>query len=248
MVSPERVAVKFAVGEDSRGGLVGLHIVLMGAPGAGKGTQAVRISQRRAVPHISTGDIFRQHIENGSSLGAKVQPFLHEGHLAPDDLAVEVVAQRLTHADCAAGYILDGFPRSVVQARRFEQMLQDRGESIDCVINILVDDDEIVARLSARRCCSNCGAIYNLQFNPPKVSGTCDNPACAGAVLLQREDDYADTIRERLRVYHTVTEPILDHYRDSGVLHDVVGQSSTPDQIFVKIDSLITDSLAAPRS
>ena len=207
----------------------------------------MRIAQRRGVPHISTGEIFRQHIDGKTELGNRVQPFLSEGHLAPDDLAVQVVTQRLQEADCADGYILDGFPRSVEQARRVEQMLQERDESIDCVINIVVDDDEIVARLSARRSCPSCGAIYNLKFNPPMVAGVCDNPACAGAVLLHRDDDQADTIRERLRVYHTITKPILEHYRDSGVLHDVVGQSSTPDQIFVKIDSLIADSLAAPR-
>lgn len=226
---------------------MGLHMVLMGAPGAGKGTQATRITQRWNVPHISTGEIFRHHIENGTALGAMVHPFLNEGHLAPDDLAVKVVAQRLTEPDCAQGYVLDGFPRSVGQALQFEEMVKQRAEAIDCVINIIVDGDEIVERLSARRSCPKCGAIYNQKFNPPVVAGVCDNPVCAGAALIHREDDYAETIRERLHVYHTVTEPILEHYRAAGVLHDVEGQSSTPDQIFVKIESLIADSLAAPR-
>ena len=221
-------------------------MVLMGAPGAGKGTQAKRISERRNVPHISTGDIFREHIENETATGKRVQAFINEGHLAPDDLAVEVVAQRLSQPDCAQGYILDGFPRTVGQAMQFERMLQQRGEAVDCVLNIVVDGDEVVQRLSARRSCPKCGAIYNLKFNPPKVAGICDNPDCAGVALLHREDDYAGTIRERLRVYHDVTAPILDHYRHSGVLHEVDGQSSTPDQIFAKIDSLITASLAVP--
>lgn len=216
-------------------------MVLMGAPGAGKGTQAMLISQRRNVPHISTGDIFRRHIESKTELGLLVEPFLQDGQLAPDELAVKVVALRLAAKDCAEGYILDGFPRSTNQAKILDRMLAERGDALDCVLNIDVDDDEIIERLSARRMCPNCGAIYNLKFNPPQEEGVCDNAFCERTALIHREDDYADTIRERLRVYHEVTEPILDFYRSTGLLREVKGAGSTPDQIFVKIDSLIQD-------
>lgn len=223
---------------------MGLHMVLMGAPGAGKGTQAMLISQRRNVPHISTGDIFRRHIESKTELGLLVEPFLQDGQLAPDELAVKVVAMRLLEKDCAEGYILDGFPRSTNQAKILDKMLKERGDALTLVLNIEVDDDEIIARLSARRMCPNCGAIYNLKFNPPSEEGVCNNAFCERTALIHREDDYADTIRERLRVYHEITEPILGFYRGTGLLRDVQGAGSTPDQIFAKIDSLIQDTEA----
>lgn len=226
---------------------MGLRVVLMGAPGAGKGTQAMRISESRRIPHISTGDIFRHHIESKTEIGLEVERFLQDGHLAPDVLALEVVAQRLAKDDCRPGYVLDGFPRSKEQAKGFEDMLETRGESLTCVLNLKADDDEIIARLSARRMCPECGAIYNLKFNPPKVDSRCNNAFCNGAGLIHREDDYVDTIRERLRVYHSVTEPILDFYRKSGLLHTVEGTGSTPDQIFAKIESLISDCEAETR-
>lgn len=222
-------------------------MVLMGAPGAGKGTQAMRISQSRGVPHVSTGDIFRKHIESRTELGRKVEPLLQEGHLAPDELAVQVVAERLAEGDCKRGYILDGFPRSRVQAAQLDELLRARGDALTCVINIVADDDEIVDRLSARRLCPSCGAIYNLKFNPPAVPGICNNAFCGGTELIHREDDHPETIRERLRVYHGTTEPILDFYRKSGLLRDVKGSGSTPDQIFDKIDSLITETEALAR-
>lgn len=223
---------------------MGLRMVLMGAPGAGKGTQAKRISECRRIPHISTGDIFRHHIESKTELGLLVGPFLADGHLAPDDLAVKVVAQRLQEVDCAKGYILDGFPRSKEQAKSLDKMLAQRGEKLTHVINIITDDEEIIERLSARRMCPQCGAIYNLKFNRPKVENRCNNNFCNGSGLIHREDDHADTIRERLRVYHLVTEPILEFYQDSGILHHIGGKGSTPDQIFAKIESLIGGCVA----
>ena len=222
-------------------------MVLMGAPGAGKGTQAMLISQRHHVPHISTGDIFRRHIESKTELGLLVEPFLQDGHLAPDELAVKVVAQRLLEKDCAEGYILDGFPRSTAQAKILDEMLQKRGDALTSVINIQVDDEEIIERLSSRRMCPNCGAIYNIKFNPPTEEGICNNAFCSRTPLIHREDDYADTIRERLRVYHEITEPILGFYHETGLLKDVTGAGSTPDQIFAKIDSLIQDTKAQTR-
>ena len=226
---------------------MGLRIVLMGAPGAGKGTQAKLISEAHYVPHISTGDIFRFHIEHKTELGLLVEPYLRDGHLAPDELAVKVVAHRLGEPDCQQGYILDGFPRSKEQARQLEDLLATRGERIDVMLDIAVDDNEIIERLSARRMCPQCGAIYNLKFNPPAVEGQCNNAFCHGAALIHRKDDYADTVRERLRVYHETTEPILDYYQDSGRLISVKGTGSTPEQIFAMIESLIAKNGPASR-
>lgn len=227
---------------------MGLRIVLMGAPGAGKGTQAKRISEVHDVPHISTGDILRHNIENKTELGLLVEPYLRDGHLAPDELVVKVVASRLEAPDCQKGYILDGFPRSAEQAKQFDDILAERGEKLSVVLDITADDDEIIERLSARRMCPQCGAIYNLKFNPPSIDGQCNNAFCEGTALIHRKDDHAETVRERLRVYHTTTEPILDFYRDAGLLVKVKGTGSTPDQIFAMIESLIAKNGPASRS
>jgi len=217
-------------------------MVFMGAPGAGKGTQAIRVSQAYGVPHISTGDIFRQQMEEGTELGNSVRPFLAEGHLAPDEVAVAVVCERLKEADCSEGYILDGFPRSLGQAQALDKLLETRGESLDVVLNLRADDEELIERLSQRRSCPNCGTIYNLKFSPPKQKDTCDNPECNGTELLHRVDDYPETIRERLNVYHQTTGPILEYYRSRGALKEVQGAGSTPDSVFATIDSLIVQA------
>jgi len=211
----------------------------MGAPGAGKGTQAVRLADSHRIPHISTGDIFRTHMDHGTSLGEEVRKYIDEGQLAPDELACKIVAHRLEKGDCTRGYILDGFPRSLGQADCLARMMTQRGEELDYVFNITVDDNEIVQRLTARRMCPNCGAIYNLIFEPPKGADRCDNPACAGFSLVQRPDDEEETVRERLRIYHAVSEPILGFYADSKVLFDVPGMDVTPDQVFATIEEVI---------
>lgn len=223
---------------------MGLRIVLMGAPGAGKGTQARRISECRRVPHISTGDIFRRHIESSTEIGSCVSPYLANGQLAPDGMALTVVADRLKEPDCIGGYVLDGFPRSPEQARCFDEILDQRGEKLTHVINIVTDDEEIVERLGARRVCPQCGAVYNRKSNAPRVENSCDSSQCNGVRLIQRADDSEDIIRDRLRLYHEITEPVLEFYRDSGILHHVGGKGSTPDQIFARIQSLIGGCVA----
>lgn len=214
----------------------------MGAPGAGKGTQAVRLAESLAIPHISTGDIFRTHMEHGTDLGVEVTKYIEDGHLAPDEVACEIVAKRLHEEDCLKGYILDGFPRSLAQADCLSRIMGERNETLDHVFNIEVDDNEIVQRLSARRVCPHCGAIYNELFSPAKTAGLCDHPECEQARLVQRPDDEEDTVRERLRVYHSVSEPILSFYQQLGVLRTVPGAGMTPDEVFAIIEEVIRSS------
>jgi adenylate kinase len=212
---------------------MGLRIVMLGAPGAGKGTQAKRIAGARSLPHISTGDIFREHLRNGTDLGKQVQQYLDAGRLVPDELTCRIVADRLAQPDCVDGYILDGFPRSVPQSENLDAVLQSRGERLDVCLNIDVDDGEILDRLTARRSCSKCGRIYNLKFDPPKRANVCDDD---GAALVHRKDDQAETIAERLRVYHETTEPIIAFYEKQGLLKTVSGTSATPDLVFARIE------------
>jgi len=218
---------------------MGLRIVMLGAPGAGKGTQAKRIAKARALPHISTGDIFRAHLRDGTDLGRQVQEYLDTGQLVPDELTCAIVAERLGEADCREGYILDGFPRSVPQADTIGAVLTARGETLDVAVNITVDDDDIVERLTARRCCAKCGAIYNLKFDPPQRDGVCDEAACAEAELVHRKDDQEGTIRERLRVYHETTEPIIAYYAERGILKTVSGAGATPADVFAAVEEML---------
>ncbi len=221
---------------------MGLRIVMLGAPGAGKGTQAETIAANYGLPHISTGDIFRKHLKEGTDLGKQVQGYLNSGALVPDDLTCSIVADRLTQADCAAGYILDGFPRSQVQAEALTSLLDKKGEQITLAIDVDVPDAEIIVRLSARRSCAVCGAIYNLKFKAPKgEAGKCDRPGCAGD-LIQREDDKPDTICQRLNVYHETTEPIIAYYKEKGLLHSVPASGLTPDQVYGEIETILKAS------
>lgn len=208
----------------------------MGAPGAGKGTQTKRIVAAHNVPHISTGEIFRQNIRAKTELGNKVRDFIEAGQLAPDELACSVVVDRLAKGDCDNGYVLDGFPRSRNQAEHLERLLEERGETLDLVINLQVNNDEIVARLSARRMCPECGEIYSLRFNPPKNDSLCD--AC-GTPLVQRRDDHEAAIRERLRIYHKINEPIIDYYEKQNKLWNINGFGQKPQDVFNKLEERI---------
>jgi adenylate kinase len=198
-----------------------MRIIMMGPPGAGKGTQAKLLAEALRVPHISTGDIFRSARADSSPLGEKVSDYLDRGDLVPDDLTVDVVKRRMSEKDCEDGYILDGFPRSVLQAERLEESLQERQDRLTRVINIQVGEREIVERLTARRSCGQCGAVYNLLSSPAEREGKCD--VCGGDLVL-REDDKEETIRRRLRVYEEETEPLLKFYEARDLLVTVDGE------------------------
>ncbi|MCX5757021.1 MAG: adenylate kinase [Candidatus Hydrogenedentes bacterium] len=221
---------------------MGSRIVMLGGPGAGKGTQAKRMCEAYGLPHISTGDIFRANLRQGTPLGLEAKKYMDAGGLVPDELTCQIVADRIVQSDCAKGYILDGFPRSLPQAQVFQQLLVSRGEKVDLAINVDVTDAEIVTRLSARRSCPKCGAIYNLQFSPPAKEGVCN---VDGEALIQRQDDQEETIRERLRVYHETTEPIIAYYEKQGILKTVGGTNSTPDAVFAKIEAILSAAEAA---
>lgn len=218
------------------------RIVLLGGPGAGKGTQARRLAEGRSLPHISTGDIFRAHVEEGTELGGELKEYMNKGQLVPDELVCEVVAGRLYEEDCRDGYILDGFPRSLPQAEELDRLLGEREESITVAIDLEVPDDAIVERLGSRRTCSGCGRIYNLRFEPPKREGRCDNEGCGDAELVRRDDDRVGTIRERLAVYHETTEPIIAFYRDQGLLKSIEGANRSPDDIALKIEEILANA------
>ena len=206
---------------------MGLRIVMLGAPGAGKGTQAVRMAQELGVPHISTGDIFRKNLREGTELGKQVQGYLNSGALVPDALTCDIVADRLQEADCANGYILDGFPRSLPQAEMLTDFLVKRGERIEAAVNIDVSDAVIVERLSARRSDPETGAVFNLKFNPP--------PPEIADKLIQRDDDKPETVQARLETYHETTEPIIAYYGEQGVLKNIPGDNAGPDEIYQRI-------------
>jgi len=210
-----------------------LRIVMLGAPGAGKGTQALRMAEVFGIPHISTGDIFRKNLKEGTPLGKRVQEYLNSGALVPDELTCEIVADRLAQPDCEKGFILDGFPRSIPQAEMLEKYLQAKGQQITAAINIDVPDAEIVERLSARRTDPVTGQIYNLKFSPP--------PAEILDRLIQREDDKEETVLARLRTYHETTEPIIAWYEQRGLLRTVSGSGATPDQVFEQIMAVVSD-------
>jgi adenylate kinase len=210
---------------------------MLGAPGAGKGTQAKQMAEKYGMPHISTGDIFRAHLREGTPLGLQVKNYLNSGQLVPDELTCAIVADRTAQPDCKNGYILDGFPRSLPQAEEFQRLLAERGEQVDLAINIDVIDAEIVDRLTARRSCPKCGAVYNLKFKQPKKENACD---LDGETLIQRQDDKEATVRDRLDVYHETTEPIIDYYGRQGVLKTVPGTNSTPDAVFQKVEEIVS--------
>ena len=197
-----------------------MKIIMLGAPGAGKGTQAKKIAEKYHIPHITTGDIFRANIKNGTELGKKAKTYMDQGLLVPDELTVDLVIDRVGQDDCKDGYILDGFPRTIPQAECLDAALEKRGEKVDFAINVEVPDENIVNRMSGRRACVGCGATYHIKYNPTKVDGVCD--AC-GEKLVLRDDDKTETVQKRLGVYHDQTQPLIDYYTKSGVLKEVDG-------------------------
>lgn len=198
-----------------------MNVILLGPPGAGKGTQAESIIQRYKIPHISTGDIFRAAIKEGAPLGVKAKAYLDSGQLVPDEIVVGIVAERLQQNDCRNGFLLDGFPRTIPQADALEDFLNGVNRKIIAVINIEVDSETLMVRLTGRRVCRNCGAVYHIQNKREKTSGICDQ---CGGPIYQRDDDLPETVKKRLLVYQSQTEPLIEYYRKKGLLESFDGQ------------------------
>ncbi|MBE4906586.1 adenylate kinase [Bacillus luteolus] len=215
-----------------------MNLVLMGLPGAGKGTQAERIVDSYSIPHISTGDMFRAAIKEGTPLGIKAKSFMDQGNLVPDEVTIGIVRERLSKDDCEKGFLLDGFPRTVAQADALEGMLSELGKTIDYVINIDVDQSILMDRLTGRRICKSCGSTYHLVFNPPAQDGVCDK---CGGELYQRPDDNAETVGNRLEVNLEQTKPLLDFYNAKGYLRNINGQQHI-DEVFADIKALLGGS------
>lgn len=204
---------------------------MLGAPGAGKGTQAIKIAEKYGVPHISTGDIFRANIKNGTELGKKAKEYMDKGALVPDELTCDLVVDRIHQDDCTNGFVLDGFPRTIPQAEALDAALSKDNETMDYAIDIEVPDENIVKRMGGRRACVNCGATYHIVSAPPKVEGVCDH--CGGNLTI-RDDDKPETVKKRLTVYHDQTQPLIDYYRKAGILHSVDGTQPL-DDVFSEI-------------
>ena len=212
-----------------------MKIIMLGAPGAGKGTQAKMIASEYQVPHISTGDIFRANIKNGTELGMEAKKYMDQGLLVPDELVVDLVVDRVNQADCAKGYVLDGFPRTIPQAEALDAALADMGQKVDYAINVDVPDENIVRRMSGRRACVNCGATYHIVYAPTKKENICDG--CQGELIL-REDDKPETVQKRLDVYHEQTQPLIDYYNKKNILVDVDGTMEIED-VFAAIMKIL---------
>ena len=212
-----------------------MKIIMLGAPGAGKGTQAKMIAEKYQIPHISTGDIFRANIKNGTELGMEAKKYMDQGQLVPDELTVKILLDRVAKDDCANGYVLDGFPRTIPQAEVLDEALSKLNESIDFAINVDVPDENIVRRMSGRRACLSCGATYHIEHVPPKKEGICDT---CGQELVLRDDDKPETVLNRLKVYHDQTQPLIDFYTAKGVLKEVDGTVDMSD-VFNAIVSIL---------
>lgn len=212
-----------------------MKIVMLGAPGAGKGTQAKMIASKYQVPHISTGDIFRANIKNGTELGKKAKEYMDQGLLVPDELTVDLVIDRLSQDDCKKGYILDGFPRTIPQAEALDAALAKRGEKMDFAINVDVPDENIISRMSGRRACTGCGATYHIVYNPSKKGDVCE---VCGETLILRDDDKPETVQKRLIVYHDQTQPLIDYYTGQSILKTVDGTQDMND-VFAAITEIL---------
>lgn len=212
-----------------------MNLVLMGLPGAGKGTQAEKIVEKYGIPHISTGDMFRAAIKESTELGLQAKSFMDQGNLVPDEVTIGIVRERLSKEDCAEGFLLDGFPRTVAQAEELENILSDLNKKIDYVINIDVDQEFLMERLTGRRICKSCGSTYHLVFNPPAKDDVCDR---CGGELYQRADDNAETVQNRLEVNQKQTKPLLDFYEGKGYLRNINGQQDIR-KVFDDLDQLL---------
>ena len=202
-----------------------MKIVMLGAPGAGKGTQAIKIADKYSIPHVSTGDIFRANIKGGTELGKKAKSYIDKGELVPDEVTIGMLLDRIAEEDCKDGYVLDGFPRTIPQAESLTKALAEKGEKLDYAIDIEVPDDNIVKRMSGRRACPKCGATYHIVYAAPKVPNVCDN---CGSELIIRSDDKPETVQDRLSVYHKQTEPLIAYYKEEGILRTVDGTQDLP--------------------
>lgn len=205
-----------------------LRAVLLGPPGAGKGTQAVRLVEKYEIPHISTGDIFRKNIKEGTELGKKAQEYMNAGALVPDELVVDLVKDRLQQDDCKNGFLLDGFPRTIFQAEKLDEFLSESNLKMDIVINLKVGKEALIKRLTGRRVCKDCGASYHIVNIPPKKEGVCD---ICGGELIQRKDDNIETVENRINVYEEQTAPLIGYYKEAGSLVDFDGEASL-DEVF----------------
>lgn len=214
-----------------------MKIIMLGAPGAGKGTQAKQIAGKYSIPHISTGDIFRANIKNGTDLGKKAKEYMDQGLLVPDELTCDLVMDRIQQDDCENGFVLDGFPRTIPQAEALDAALTKIGEHMDYAIDVDVPDESIVSRMSGRRACLDCGATYHIVSLPPKTEGKCDH---CGSDLVLRDDDKPETVQKRLTVYHEQTQPLIDYYQKQGILKSVDGT-----QPMEAVFTAITDILGA---
>lgn len=215
-----------------------MRLILLGPPGAGKGSQAKFIKEKYNIPHISTGDIFREHLRNQTELGKKAQTYMNEGKLVPDELTIELVKDRLSQDDVKNGFLLDGFPRNLDQAAALTEFLKDRGEKLDAVVNIYVDTNSLVDRIIGRRMCKNCGGSFHIVNYPSKVEGVCDH---CGGELYQREDDREEAVLKRIGVYETETSPLIDYYNQFGIVLNIDGNNKLEEvsaDIFRGLDNL----------
>ncbi|MBP5276290.1 MAG: adenylate kinase [Lachnospiraceae bacterium] len=212
-----------------------MKIVMLGAPGAGKGTQAKMIADKYSIPHVSTGDIFRANIKEGTALGLEAKSYMDQGKLVPDELTVRILLDRVAKDDCKNGYVLDGFPRTIPQAEVLKDALAKQNDKIDFAIDVDVPDENIVKRMSGRRACVTCGATYHIEHVPPKKEGICDK---CGSELILRDDDKPETVLNRLKVYHEQTQPLIDFYNKEGILKTVDGTIDVKD-VFANIVAIL---------
>lgn len=212
-----------------------MKIIMLGAPGAGKGTQAQMIADKYGIPHISTGDIFRENVKNGTELGREAKKYMDQGALVPDELTVKILLDRVAQEDCKKGYVLDGFPRTIPQAEVLDKAIAKLGDKLDYAINVDVPDANIIRRMSGRRACPACGATFHLEHVPPKEEGICDR---CGRELVLREDDKEETVKNRLDVYHKQTQPLIDFYTGQGILRTVDGTADMQD-VFAAITDIL---------